>query len=209
VIGYPPTDRFGEAISEEKIRERAKSNGLRILFIGNVIERKGLHTLLEAVKGQKSKVRVDVIGSLTTDPAYAKQMQDFVTVNGLSSVVQFHGALNNEQLLEKLRQSHLLIVPSSYEGFGIVYLEGMCFGLPAIGTTAGAAGEIIEHGKTGYLIEPNESATLAAHISKLASDRNLLTQLSREARRRYTQQPAWNETAGQIRTFLQSLTQQQ
>jgi glycosyltransferase involved in cell wall biosynthesis len=209
MIAYPPTDRFGEAISEEEIRRRATSNELKILFVGNVIERKGLHILLEAVKSQKSKVKVDVIGSLTTDPAYAKQMQDFVMVDGLSSIVTFHGALNNEQLLEKLRQAHLLVVPSSYEGFGIVYLEGMCFGLPAIGTTAGAAGEIIEHGKTGYLIQPNDSAALATHISELASNRDLLTQLSFNARRRYTQQPAWNETAGQIRTFLQSLIQQQ
>ena len=88
-------------------------------------------------------------------------MQEFVTVNGLSSIVHFHGALDNEPLKQKLKQAHVLIVPSSYEGFGIVYLEGMAFGLPAIGTTAGAAGEIIEHGKTGYLIEPNDSATLA------------------------------------------------
>lgn len=217
VVAYPPTDRFGDAISKDKIIERSKSEELRILFLGNVIERKGLHTLLEAVTGivlgtlkiQKSKVRVDVIGSLTTDPAYAKKMQDLVTVNGLSSIVQFHGALNSEPLIEKLRQAHILVVPSSYEGFGIVYLEGMCFGLPAIGTTAGAAGEIIEHGKTGYLIQPNDSSTLATRISELASNRSLLTQLSLNARRRYTQQPAWNETAGQIRTFLQSLTQQQ
>jgi glycosyltransferase involved in cell wall biosynthesis len=217
VIGYPPTDRFGEAISEEEIRERAKKSDLRILFLGNVIERKGLHTLLGALKGavlsaskgQRSKVIVDVIGSLTTDLEYANQMKEIVTVNGLSSIVTFHGALNNEQLLEKIRQAHALVVPSSYEGFGIVYLEGMCFGLPAIGTTAGAAGEIIEHGKTGYLIQSNDSAALAAHISELASNRDLLTQLSLNARRRYTRQPAWNETAGQIRTFLQSLTQQQ
>ncbi|CAG0950039.1 GDP-mannose-dependent alpha-(1-6)-phosphatidylinositol monomannoside mannosyltransferase [Anaerolineales bacterium] len=209
VVAYPPTDRFDEAISEEEIRQRATSNELRILFLGNVIERKGLHTLLESIRLSTFNVRLDVIGSLTADSVYAKQMQDFVTVNGLSSIVEFHGALDNEQLLEKLRQAHVLIVPSSYEGFGIVYLEGMCFGLPAIGTTAGAAGEIIEHGKTGYLIQPNDSATLADRISELTSDRSLLTELSLNARRRYTQQPAWNETAGQIRTFLQSLTQQQ
>ena len=104
-----------------------------------------------------------------------------------------------------LKQAHVLIVPSSYEGFGIVYLEGMGFGLPAIGTTAGAAGEIIEHGKTGYLIEPNDSSMLATHINQLASDRDLLGQLSINARNRYVQQPSWNETANQIRIFLQSM----
>ena len=130
-------------------------------------------------------------------------------VNDLSITVNFHGSLDDEPLKEKLQQSHILIVPSSYEGFGIVYLEGMAFGLPAIGTTAGAAGEIIEHGCTGYLIEPNDSVTLATHISQLASDRNLLTELSLNARKRYIQQPSWNVTAGQIRAFLQSMIGQQ
>jgi glycosyltransferase involved in cell wall biosynthesis len=210
VVAYPPTDRFTEQTSENEIIEKSKSKELRILFLGNVIERKGLLTLLKAFFIlHPSSFILDVVGSLNTDPKYAKQMQDFVTVNGLSSVVRFHGALDNEQLIEKLRRAHLLVVPSSYEGFGIVYLEGMAFGLPAVGTTAGAAGEIIEHGKTGYLIQPNDSAALAAHVSELASNRSLLTALSLNARRRYTRQPSWNETANQIRTFLQTLTQQQ
>lgn len=210
VVAYPPTDRFGEAISEEEISERATSDELKILFLGNVIGRKGLQTLLNALLILHAKrlsfiLDMDIVGSLITDPTYAKQMQEFVTVNGLSSIVHFHSALDNELLKQKLQQAHVLIVPSSYEGFGIVYLEGMAFGLPAIGTTSGAAGEIIEHGKTGYLIEPNDSATLATRISQLASDRNLLTELSLNARKRYIQQPSWNETAGQIRAFLQSM----
>lgn len=203
VVAYPPTDRFGEAILETEIKSRATRQPLQILFLGNVMERKGLHTLLKAVSGQQSAVRLDVIGSLTSDAAYAKKMQKLVTDNGLSSIVTFHSSLDNDPLKQKLDQAHVLIVPSSYEGFGIVYLEGMGFGLPAIGTTAGAAGEIIEHGKTGYLIEPNDSGALAAHISQLAEDRDLLTQLSLNARTRYIQQPAWTETARQIRSFLQ------
>ncbi|MBI5943568.1 MAG: glycosyltransferase family 4 protein [Chloroflexi bacterium] len=207
IVAYPPTDRFGDAISEDEIKSRALQNPLRILFLGNVIERKGLHTLLEAVKGQRAKVNVDVAGSLAAEPNYARQMQEYVTVHGLSSIVTFHDSLNNEPLVEKLRSAHILIVPSSYEGFGIVYLEGMAFGLPAIGTTAGAAGEIIEHGKTGYLIAPNNSDALATYISQLASDRNLLAELSINARNRYLSQPKWNQTANQIHTFLQSMIQ--
>jgi glycosyltransferase involved in cell wall biosynthesis len=217
IVAYPPTDRFGDAISEEEIISRAQGEPLKILFLGNIIERKGLHILLEAIKSLNFDLQLDIIGSLNSDPKYAKQMQDFVSVNDLqlhrtafgaaqvSSIVTFHSSLDNEPLKQKLQLAHVLIVPSSYEGFGIVYLEGMGFGLPAIGTTAGAASEIIEHGKTGYLIEPNETKTLAEYILQLASDRNLLTQLSINARNRYTQQPLWNETANQIRNFLQSM----
>jgi glycosyltransferase involved in cell wall biosynthesis len=205
VVAYPPTDRFGEALSENEIVERCKTKELKILFLGNIIERKGLHTLLEAIRPSTFDFRLDIIGSITTDPAYANQMQKFATDNGLASVVTFHSALDNEPLKQKLKQAHILIVPSSYEGFGIVYLEGMAFGLSAIGTTAGAAGEIIEHQKTGYLIEPNDSKTLATFIAQLASNRSLLTELSLNARKRYVQQPAWNQTASQIRAFLQNM----
>lgn len=203
VVAYPPTDRFGDAIDENAIKERAKKKELRILFLGNIIERKGLHTLLHAIRSlPRSAFQLDVIGSLTAEPAYARQMQDFVTINRLSSVVHFHDALDHHPLIEKLRHAHVLVVPSSYEGFGIVYLEGMGFGLPAIGTTAGAAGEIIEHGRTGYLIEPDDSQSLANHLAHLASDRSLLAQLSIDARTRYTRQPSWDETANKIRHFL-------
>ncbi len=204
VVAYPPTDRFGEAISEKEIKARATQNPLRILFLGNIIERKGLHILLEAIRLLTFDLRLDVVGSISSEPKYAEQMQDFITKNNLSSFIILHNSLNNEPLKQKLQQAHVLIVPSSYEGFGIVYLEGMAFGLPAIGTTAGAAGEIIEHEKTGYLIEPNDSTTLASHISSLASNRELLIQLSLNARKRYIHQPSWNKTAGQIRAFLSS-----
>jgi glycosyltransferase involved in cell wall biosynthesis len=202
VVAYPPTDRFGDATSEEEIIERSKAKELRILFLGNVMERKGLYTLLRAVNNEQLSVKIDVVGSLNVEPNYVKQIQAYITENNLSSFVFLHNSLNNEPLKAKLKNAHILIVPSSYEGFGIVYLEGMCFGLPAIGTTSGAASEVIEHGKTGYLIEPNDSESLAKHISNLAEDRSLLTQLSLKARNRYLVQPKWEETAEAIRKFF-------
>ena len=95
---------------------------------------------------------MDIVGSFTTEPVYTKLIQEIIARHDLSSFVFLHGSLDKEPLIEKLKLAHVLIVPSSYEGFGIVYLEGMGFGLPAIGTTAGAAGEVIDHEKTGYLI---------------------------------------------------------
>ena len=202
VVAYPPTDRFGTAITESEILKRAKGNELRILFLGNVIYRKGLHTLLKAVKGRRSKVRVDVVGGMTAEPAYAKQMQEFITANNLSSFVFLHGALDNQPLIEMYKQAHVMVVPSSYEGFGIVYLEGMGFGLPAIGTTAGAASELITHGEDGYLIEPDNAAGLANILNELATNRDLLMRLSLNAVRRYQSQPKWDATANSVRDFL-------
>ena len=205
VVAYPPTDRFGEGITETEIAERSKSDKLRIVFLGNIIFRKGLHTLLRALSGQPSAVSLDVVGGLNAEPKYAHEMERYVLTHGLSSVVKFHGPLDNEPLIEIYKQAHVMVVPSSYEGFGIVYLEGMGFGLPAIGTTAGAASEIITHGEDGYLIEPNDHVSLAKLLGKLANDQELLTRLSLSALKRYKSQPKWDETANSIRDFLLSI----
>jgi glycosyltransferase involved in cell wall biosynthesis len=205
VLAYPPVDQFGAPISQHEIEERANRDEFRILFLGNVIYRKGLHTLLQAVQGLDVKVHVDVIGSLTSEPAYASLIQEIIEKNQLSTCVSLHGSLDRKTLIEKFNQAHVLVVPSSYEGFGIVYLEGMCFGLPAIGTTTGAAGEIIEPGKTGYLIAPDDTKSLAEHLQSLARDRGLLTRLSLNARERYLRQPSWAGSAKNIRDFLSSL----
>ncbi len=203
VIAYPPTDRFREAMTAGEISERAKGNELKILFLGNVVYRKGLHTLLKALSIlQPSSFILEVVGGLTAEPQYAYEMERYILTHGLSSVVKFHGALDNEPLIEIYKRAHVMVVPSSYEGFGIVYLEGMGFGLPAIGTTAGAASEIITHGEDGYLIEPDDAEALANHLNELATNRDLLVELSFNAVRRYKSQPKWDETAKSIRGFL-------
>ena len=200
VIAYPPTDRFEREVSEQDIIERANKEPFRILFLGNVIYRKGLHTLIDALKD--TSYQLDVAGSLNVEPKYVQTIWQQTSALNLQSSVFYHDALDNEPLIQLLRQSHLLVVPSSYEGFGIAYLEGMAFGLPAIGTTAGAASEMIEDGKTGYLIPPNDTQALADKINSLANNRSLIIEMSINAVKRYRSQPKWEQTASQIRQFL-------
>lgn len=204
VVAYPPSDRFGEAISESEIIKRSQSDDFRILFLGNVIERKGLHTLLEAVGRKQLAVRVDAVGSLTTEPEYVQRIQKIIITNNLSSFIFLHGSLDNEPLTHILRQSHVLVVPSSYEGFGIAYLEGMGFGLPAIGTSLGAASEVITDGVDGFIPEAGNAGLLADRITVLKEKRDVLVRMSLAARERYLRQPRWSQTAGEIRSFLLS-----
>ena len=202
MVAYPPTDQFGEPVSEQEIIARANIHPFRILFLGNLIERKGLQTLLSAVRTQPSAFRVDVVGSLTSEPPYVKRIRELISADHLSSIVFLHGSLEKEQVIEKLKHAHVLVVPSSYEGYGIVYLEGMSFGLPAIATTAGAAREIITEGVDGFLVEPENADLLASRLKVLNEKREVLIRMGLAARERYLRQPKWVETAGQIREFL-------
>jgi glycosyltransferase involved in cell wall biosynthesis len=202
VVAHPPADKFSTQITKQQVEERAAAGPLRILFLGNVIQRKGMHTLLEAVRIAHREVTLDVAGSLETDPPYAEKMQQAVLEFGLSSRITFHDSVSDQRLRSLLGAAHLLAVPSSYEGYGIAYLEGMGFGLPAIGTDAGAAREVIREGKTGFLISPEDAGKLANHLDRLAGDRTLLVEMSLNALDWYRQQPPWAESAARIREFL-------
>ena len=175
---------------------------MRLLFLGNVIPLKGLHVLLEALRHPAFDFQLDVVGSLNLDPTCARKMQEKANAYGLSSKVFFHGVLDSEPLIERLELAQVMVMPSSYEGFGIAYLEGMGFGLPAIATTSGAASEFITDRENGYLIPPENSSVLAERLTRLANDRELLARMSINALRRYQVQPTWEETMDRIRDFL-------
>jgi glycosyltransferase involved in cell wall biosynthesis len=207
LVAFPPTDRFGPPPAEAEVRARAGEPGpLRVIFLGNVIPRKGLHTLLAAVRLLPlGSVVLDVIGSVTGSYGYAQSIRRLAHEAGGEPHIRFRGALDEAALRRRLEWAHVLAVPSSYEGFGIVYLEGMGFGLPAIGTTAGGAGEVITDGRDGFLIPPGEPPALAERLAKLAGDRSLLVQMALAARRRYLDQPPWEKTCAEIRGFLLTL----
>ena len=205
VVAFPAGDRFQQTLTPEQVADRAQQPGpLRLLFVGNLMPRKGLHVLLEAVAGlPKSDWQLDVVGDTAVTPRYTQQIQQQINHHGLENNVTLDGPLNDETLSAQMAQSHLLVVPSSYEGFGIVYLEGMAFGLPAIAGRGGAAHEIISEGVDGFLVA--DAAALRQHLHTLHHNRARLTQLSHAAQDRFATHPTWADSMTQIREFLQSV----
>ncbi len=143
-----------------------------------------------------------MVGSLESDRRYSKMVKHQIAKSGLSARVELCGRLTDTDLIEALKSSQVLVLPSYYEGYGIAYLEGMAFGLPAIGTTQGAAGEIITHGQNGCLITPGSIVELREELQKLIFDRAALLRMSLAARERYLAQPTWEQSGRDIREFL-------
>ncbi len=203
VVAYPAGDRFASPITPELIEQRAHEVGpLRLVFVGNVIPRKGLLILLEALlQLPAGTCQLTVVGNTDLDELHMRVVYHLLMVTSLSGVT-LTGVVSDAELAAILARSHVVVVPSEYEGFGIVYLEGMGFGLPAIGTTSGAAEEIITDGLNGYLITPNDPAALAKCLATLASDRDRLAHMSRAAHERFLAQPKWNDSMARIRQAL-------
>jgi glycosyltransferase involved in cell wall biosynthesis len=206
IVAYPAGDRFNPNLSAAAIEQRARERGpLRLLFIGNLIPRKGLHILIHAL-GLLSpdEVVLDVVGNPRLDVKYASTVWNQVVRLGLLERINWHGALPDSALSRLLRDCQVLVVPSSYEGLGIVYLEGMSYGLPAIACSNGGAGEIITHGLDGFLLDAVDPRLLAEYILELARDRALLVEMSLAARRRYLHWPTWEDMGNTVREFLVS-----
>lgn len=207
VVGYPGKDHLLTAVSPRHIIRRAHQPGpLRLIYVGNVVRRKGLDLLLDALASlPRQQWRLTVIGSLDMEPAYAAALQAQVSQRGQGQNVRWLGQLPNEAVAPHLQAAQLFIMPSRYEGFGIVYMEALGAGLPVLATTAGAAGEMVRNGVNGYLIPPDDTAELTRHIQTLHHDRGRLARMGLAAYRRYQKHPTWQDTAVAIRTFLQTL----
>jgi glycosyltransferase involved in cell wall biosynthesis len=205
VVASPGRDGLPGAVTEAEIIARATTPGpLQLIFVGNLIRRKELHTLLAALASlSRDDWRLTVAGSLESDAAYVAAIRRQIRDAGLAPRVSLLGSLPAEELAARCATSHIMAVPSSYEGFGIVYLEGMQFGLPAIAGTAGAAKELIRHEHNGFLVPPGDAAALARYISLLMEDRELLTRLSLAAHGAAAAHPTWNDSAARVRGFLQ------
>ncbi len=207
VVAYPAGDRFGQSMTPVEVEDRARQNGrLQILFVGNLIPRKGLHTLLTALAAiPKTEWHLHVVGSNKFDIKYARKIDRLVDTAVLQNNITFHNTLPDNALAEQMKQAHLLTMPSQYEGFGIVYLEGMGFGLPAIGTTSGAAWEIIRDGENGFLLDGEDTAVLAQHIQQLQQNRQQLIRMSLTALQTFQSWPTWQQSTDSICQFLRKL----
>lgn len=204
IVAYPAGNHFLAAVDRTTILARARSAGpLRLLFVGNLIPRKGLHVLLAAVAELiPDSWHLAVVGEPTVNSSYTCRIKNQAVSSVFAAQISWHGRLSDRELANQMANSHVLVVPSDYEGFGIVYLEGMGCGLPAIATTSGAAQEVINDGENGFLIAADDAATRARRIQTLQQDRSLLARMSLSAQERYQQHPGWEASMASVRQFL-------
>jgi glycosyltransferase involved in cell wall biosynthesis len=208
VVATPGGDRLGPLPTDQEVLSRCGTEGpLRLLFVGNIIPRKGLIDLIDALASIPSHLwRLTIAGSRGMDPGYAMEVDRAIAARGLAGNVSMAGPLDDIRLGEVYREHQVLVVPSRYEGFGIVYLEAMGFGVVPIGCRTGGAAEVIEHGKSGCLVPPGDSRALAEAIAGLAADRGLLRALAWEARRRFSVFPGWRSCMTSVREHLHEMS---
>lgn len=206
----PPAGRTeGAVATPEAVRRRAVEGPLRIAFVGNLVPRKDPLTLLAAVDRLAGRGDVDweltVVGSHAAAPAYAERVVEAAADRGLDDRVRFAGEVDDATLADVLAASHVCCVPSTYEGFGMVYLEAMEHGVVPIASATGGAEEFVTDGDNGALVDPGDVDRIAALLADWAADRDRLADRGVAALETAAAHPSWDETLSTVRTSLQRL----
>lgn len=210
IVARPAREGSDPGIEEAGIRLRAGEPGpLRVLFVGNIIARKGLGDLIRALDaGPPDLWTLTVVGGGGGEPRYEASVRSLAGHRASPGRVRFLGRIGDAELAAEFRRHHLLAVPSRYEGFGLAYLEGMAFGLPAIAGDAGGASEIVSHGENGFLVRAGDAAAIGARIRALAENRAVLVRMGIAARSRFLAHPRWDDAMADIRAFLVDLVRE-
>ena len=204
----PPAGRTeGAAVTPEAVRRRATEGPLRIAFVGNLVPRKDPLTLLDAVDrlADDADWELTVVGSHAAAPAYAERVVEAAADRGLDDRVGFAGEVDDAALADVLAASHVCCVPSTYEGFGMVYLEAMEHGVVPIASATGGAGEFVTDGDNGALVDPGDVDRIAALLADWAADRDRLADRGVAALETAAAHPSWTETLSTVRTYLQQI----
>lgn len=157
---------------------------LRVLFAGRLELRKGSLVLIEAARevvSQFSGVEFVLAGAWHPNLPRAR-IEGLIEAYSLGENVRLLGHVAREKLAELYTTSHIVVLPSYYETFGMSALEPMAYGLPVVASRAGALPEVVEDGVTGFLVGPGASSELAAAIVRLLNDSDLRSRMGRAAR---------------------------
>ena len=159
-------------------------------FVGRIIEPKGVHLAIEAVKlynkkNPEKKTRLRIAGKHYSDSSKDKYWSEVVEPC-LGEEVEYVGFLQGKELNDFLARARALVVPSTFsEPFGMVTLEALASATPVIGLSVGATSEIIENGKTGFIIMAEDEAS---RIGGIAEAMERVSEIDRRDCRRHFEQ---------------------
>jgi glycosyltransferase involved in cell wall biosynthesis len=167
---------------KDRLKAQLKINTrMVILYVGQLIERKGIHDLFDAfslLKKQTTDVTLLIVGSGKEEPALKKRVLE----EGIPDVV-FSGYIDYDQLPKYFGLSDVFVLPSSEEVWGLVINEAMACGLPVITTNkVGASVDLVKDGVNGFVIKAKAPLELCDVMRKVVTDESLRLKMADSSR---------------------------
>ena len=182
------------------------SGNLKLLYAGQLVQHKGVHTAIAAMARLTSKWRVDqihltLVGS--GHPDYEAFLHDLVERERLQDYVTFQKPVSKDKMPDLLCQFDVLVFPSIYEEpLARMTQEAMASGLVVVGTTTGGTKEVLRDGETGFTFAPEDADGLAEQVTRLIIDPDLRCRLAQAGRQTVSENFTLDKMAKEIEAYL-------
>ncbi len=156
----------------------------QLLYAGTIDERKNVLGLLRAfdlVRRRMPAARLRIAGR-TTNAAYNRKVQDYVRCAGLDSNVEFLGLQDGASMLREYARCAAVLLASVQETAPMTVIEAMAAGKPVVANQVGGLADLVEDGRSGFLIGPDDTASFANRVVELLSDASLRQRMGLRAR---------------------------
>ncbi len=204
IHGGTDVERFQSASERNGI-----SGNLKLLYAGQLVQHKGVHTAIEAMaklvkEHSAGQIHLTLVGS--GHPDYEAVLRDLVERRDLGDYVTFHRPVSKDEMPALLQQFDILIFPSIYEEpLARMTQEAMVSGLVVVGTTTGGTKEILREGETGLTFAPDDADGLAEQIGRLTADPSLCRRLAQTGRQTVLENFTIDRMVKEIEVYLQEV----
>ncbi|MFW6010463.1 MAG: glycosyltransferase family 4 protein [Gemmatimonadota bacterium] len=175
---------------------------VELLFVGRLVERKGVEVLVSAVSilGAERDVRLTVVGEGEWEP----RIREHVRSTGVEDRVRFTGYVPDDDLAELYAGCDVFVLPAvvdakgDTEGLGVVLLEALAFARPVVASEVGGIPDIVREGRTGWLVPPGDPGALAERILWLIEHPERAREIARQGRRIVGREFGWEEVVDRL-----------
>jgi len=188
--------KYKTSVDRGAVRQRygvGYSNKL-ILCVGRLVPQKGVEYFIRAIPtiaNNYPEAKYIIVGEGWS----RDKLEAEARATGHSDKIHFTGFASDKDVIELMTSADVLIVPSIYEPFGIVALEGMATGVPVVTSKVGGLAEVIDHDKTGLFVYPRSLESIAWGIDRILSDPDHANWLTQNAKEKLHKAYSWEAVA--------------
>ena len=198
-VARPGSDPVAPAVG-------SRDGVVRLLAVGSVVPGKGYDVLIAALTTLTDLPwQLKIAGDTGRDRATAAKIEDDIARFKLTDRIALLGAIAPARLAELYRAADLFVLASRFESYGMADAEAVAYGLPTIGTTAGAIPETLP-GESAILVKPDDAAALAHALRRLIADSNERQKISSAARVAAVHLPTWRDSAALFAGAIEAAT---
>jgi len=165
-----------------------------ILCVGRLVPQKGIEYFIRAIPHiakRYPEAKFIIVGE-----GWSRDiLESEARASGHGGKIQFTGFASDQEVINLMTSADVLVVPSVYEPFGIVALEGMATGVPVVASQVDGLSEVIEHDRTGVFVFPRSPESIAWGINRVLSDPDHAKWLTENAKERLRKAYSWEAVA--------------